>query len=73
MVFLTHLLGPIKLVGVLVEQIEGLRCALPLVQVAGDEDPLHAHLQLPGALPSFVVVGGHILLPAPFPRLALRG
>lgn len=67
----THLLGPIELVGVFIEQVEGLRGALPLVHVACDEDPLHAHLQLPGALPPLVVVAVPLL--APFPRVVCRG
>lgn len=72
-VFPTHFLGPIELVGVFIEQIEGLRGALPLVHVACDEDPLHAHLQLPGALPPLALVTGHIPFLAPFPRLILPG
>lgn len=69
----THLLGPIQLVGVLIEQIEGLSCALPLVHIACDENPLHAHLQLPGALPPLAVVAGHIPLLVPFPRVVCYG
>lgn len=72
MCFQTYLLGPIQLVCVFMEQIEGLRCALPLVHVACDEDALHAHLQLPGTLPPLAVPGPIALL-APFPRLVLPG
>lgn len=64
------LLGPVQLLRVLVKQVEGLSGALPLVHVAGDEDPLHAHLQLPGALPA-LPVAAHIAFLAPFPGLAL--
>lgn len=72
-VFPTNLLQPVELVGVFIEQVEGLRGALPLVHVACDEDPLHAHLQLPGALPPLVVVvSGRVPFLAPFPRLVLH-
>lgn len=73
LMFLTHLLRSVELVGIFIEQIEGLRGALPLVHVACDEDPLHAHLQLPRALPPLVVVPGSISLLAPLPRVVLRG
>jgi len=69
----THLLGPEELVGVLVEQVEGLRRALPLVHVARDEDPLHAHLQLPRALPPLALSAARVPLLAPLPRVAGRG
>lgn len=61
----THLLGPVQIFGVLVEQVEGLGRALPLVHVACDQDPLHAHLQFPGALPPFALVSGAVSLLAP--------
>lgn len=69
----THLLGPVELLGVFTEQVEGLRRALPLVHVACDEDALHAHLQLPGALPPLAVVSGRVPLLAPLPRVAGGG
>lgn len=71
----THLLGAEQLVRVLVEQVEGLRRALPLVHVARDEDALHAHLQLAAAPPPLAAVAapGRVPLLAAFPRVAGRG
>ena len=69
----THLLGPTELVCVFIEQVEGLRRALSLVHVACDEDPLHAHLQLPGPLPPLAVLTGRVALLAPFPGVVLHG
>lgn len=68
-----HLLWSVQLVCVLVEQVEGLSGALPLVHVAGDEDALHAHVQLSATFPSLVVAPGPVALLAPFPRVAGRG
>lgn len=48
------------------EQVKGLGRALPLVHVACDQDPLHAHLQLPGPLPAFALLTGPEALLAPF-------
>lgn len=67
----THLLWPIQLVGVLVEQIEGLCGALPLVHVTCDENALHAHLQLPGTFPS-LGMSGPVPFLASFPRVVSR-
>lgn len=45
-----YILRSVELVGVFVQQVEGFRGAFPLVHIAGDEDTLHAHLELPGTL-----------------------
>jgi len=45
-----YLLRSVQLIRVLSQQTVRLRGALPFVHVAGDEDPLHAHLQLPRPL-----------------------
>lgn len=66
------LLGSVELVRVLAEQVEGLRRALPLVHVTCDQDALHAHLQLPGAPPSFrVILAAPEVLLAALPKLVL--
>lgn len=64
-----HLLWSVQLVSVLVEQVEGLRGALPLVHVACDENALHAHVQFSATFPSLVVVPSYVPLLAPFSRV----